>query len=409
MSALSWRYALTNALMVAFIAALAHGGWPVWAIAVLAILTGGLIDEAVGDEHERGGNAAPWFFDLNLYATLPLLVIITLLLMQATLAGGSTVVAATIGAGYFYALAGVTVAHELTHRVTSSLALMWARALLAFTLNPTFETYHVHGHHRNVGSWHDPATARRGEYVLAFVTRTVVEQSVVGWRLEVERLRRKGLAAWSWHNRVLGGLFCSLAILAAAALTAGVAGMLGFLAAAVFGRVIHEMVNYVQHYGVVRADGAPIEMRHAWDSCRFISNALHYNLPRHADHHMFASKPFWELEVAADSPRLPCGYQTMSLIALYPPAWRKVIDPLLADWDGRLADGVERSMVRERGWTVVAATPKQAAKALAPADGKTGEYPHSKGAGEGGWRPRASAFSARAARGEAGTGSHNVR
>jgi alkane 1-monooxygenase len=358
--------------MVAFIAALARGGWPIWAVAGLAILIGGGIDEAVGDEHEPIGCATPWFFDVNLYATLPLLMIVTFLLFQATAAGGSTVVGATIGAGYFYALAGVTVAHELTHRVTSPLSLVSARALLAFTLNPTFETYHVNGHHRNVGTWHDPATARRGEYVLAFVARTVVRQSVAGWLLEAERLRRKGFATWSWRNRVLGGLFCSLAIFAAAAMTAGVAGMLVFLAAAVFGRIIHEMVNYVQHYGLVRADGASIEMRHAWDSCRRISNALHYNLPRHADHHMFASKPFWELDVAADAPRLPRGYQTMSLIALYPPAWHKAIDPLLADWDGRLANDVERSLVRDRGWTVVA-TPKPVAKAFAFAMEKPAE------------------------------------
>lgn len=364
MSAVAWRYALTNALMVAFVAALAHGGWPVWAVAGLAILIGGAIDEAVGDEHEHSGCAAPWFFDLNLYATLPLLVVITLLLLQATLAGGGTVVAAAIGAGYFYALAGVTVAHELTHRVTSQLALMSARALLAFTLNPTFESYHVYGHHRNVGSWHDPATARRGEYVLAFVARTVVDQSVAGWRLEAERLRRKGVPTWSWHNRVLGGLFCSLVILAAAATIAGAAGMLVFLAAAVFGRIIHEMVNYVQHYGLVRADGAPIEMRHAWDSCRLVSNLLHYNLPRHADHHMFASKPFWDLDLAPDAPRLPRGYQTMSLIALYPRAWHQAMDPLLADWDSRLANDVERSLVRDRGGTV-ATTPKPTAKAFA--------------------------------------------
>jgi hypothetical protein len=100
MSAVAWRYALTNALMVAFVSALAHGGWPVWVVAGLAILIGGAIDEAVGDEHEHSGCAASWFFDLNLYATLPLLVVITLLLLQATLAGGSTVVAAAIGAGY---------------------------------------------------------------------------------------------------------------------------------------------------------------------------------------------------------------------------------------------------------------------------------------------------------------------
>ena len=349
---LPWRYALTNALLIAFIAALAHGGWSIWAVAALSILVGGGIDEAVGDEHQRIGASGRLFCDVNLYATLPLLLIVTFLLLQATGAGGSTVVGATIGAGYFYALAGVTVAHELAHRVTRPFALVWARALLAFTLNPTFETYHVSGHHRNVGTFHDPATARRGEYVLRFVARTVVDQSVAGWFLEAERLRRRGVGTWSRHNRVLGGIVCSLAIVAAAAVTAGLAGMLAFLAAAVFGRLVHEMVNYVQHYGLVRADGAPIEMRHAWDSGRLISNALHYNLPRHADHHMFASKPFWELDLAAGSPRLPHGYQTMSMIALYPPAWHRAINPLLADWDRRLANDVERSLVRERGWAM---------------------------------------------------------
>ena len=248
------------------------------------------------------------------------------------------IVVAVIGAGYFYALAGVTVAHELTHRVTSPLALFWARALLAFTINPTFESYHVHGHHRHVGTYRDPATARRGEYVLAFVVRTVIQQSIAGWRLEAERLHRKGLATWSRHNRVLGGVLCSAAILAAAAVTAGVAGVVAFVAAAIFGRLLHEMINYVQHYGIVRAEGAPIEMRHAWDCCRLLSNALHYNLPRHADHHMFASKPFWELDASAGSPKLPHGYQTMSMISLFPSWWRKVTDPLLADWDSRLAE-----------------------------------------------------------------------
>jgi fatty acid desaturase len=403
--AVPWRYGLTNALLVAFIAALACGGWPILGVAGLAILIGGLIDEAIGDEYERIGGGRPLFFDINLHATLPLLMIMTFLLFQTTFVGGSPVVAATIGAGYFYALAGVTVAHELTHRITSPLALVSARALLAFTINPTFETYHVNGHHRNVGTYDDPATARRGEYVLAFVARTVVGQSVAGWLLETERLRRKGLSRWSWYNRVLGGIFCSLAIVAVAAMTAGVAGVVVFLAAAVFGRIIHEMVNYVQHYGLVRADGAPIEMRHAWDSCRLISNALHYNLPRHADHHMFASKPLWELEIAADSPRLPRGYQTMSLIALYPRAWHRAMDPLLADWDRRLAKDAERSLVRERGWTVVVTTPKHAPTALAPADGKP-ETTHIRGEPE---KWDGGLGLSHSLRGHARAGDHDVR
>ena len=203
------RYALTNALLVAFIAALAHGGWPIWAVVGMSILIGGGIDEAVGDDRVGLGDRGQLFFDANLYATLPLLMIVTLLLLYltarvesaglplqptsdaSTAQDSSAVIVAVIGAGYFYALAGVTVAHEFTHRVTNPLALFWARALLAFTINPTFESYHVHGHHRNVGTYHDPTTARRGEYVLAFVLRTLVHQSIAGWRLEAERSKSR--------------------------------------------------------------------------------------------------------------------------------------------------------------------------------------------------------------------------
>jgi alkane 1-monooxygenase len=140
--------------------------------------------------------------------------------------------------------------------------------------------------------------------------------------------------------------------LAAAAMSAGRAGVLAFLAAAAFGRVLHELVNYVQHYGLVRVEGTSIEARHSWDCYRVLSNTMQYNLPRHADHHKFASKPFWELDAAANSPRLPRGYEMMALIALFPASWHNLIDPLLADWDRTLASDTERSLIRERGWSV---------------------------------------------------------
>jgi hypothetical protein len=359
------RYGLSNALLLAFIAALMHGGWPIWAVLAMALLTGGVIDETIGDDGGEIAGRERAFVETNLYATLPLLTVMTHLLLgsAASAAAGQSpaaapaVIGAVIGTGYFSALAGVTVAHELTHRVSNPLALIWARILLAFTLNPTFESYHVLGHHRNVCTYDDAATARRGEYVLAFVVRTIIHQSTQGWRLEAERLARKRLRPWSLRNRVLAGLACSAAIAASAVLVAGAAGLAAFLAAAACGRILHEMMNYVQHYGIVRVEGTPIERRHSWDSNRLVSNALFYNLPRHADHHQFAAKPFWALEVSADSPKLPYGYQTMSLISLVPGLWHRTIDPLLTDWDRRLASEEERSLVRARGWTIEIAPP----------------------------------------------------
>ena len=125
--------------------------------------------------------------------------------------------------------------------------------------------------------------------------------------------------------------------------------MLAILAAGLIGRTFHELINYVQHYGLVRVENSPIRSHHSWDCHRTISNALHYNLPRHSDHHMFANKAFWQLDTQQTAPTLPYGYQTMAFIALTPPLWRHIMTPLLVDWDQRFASDAEREVVRERG------------------------------------------------------------
>jgi alkane 1-monooxygenase len=188
--------------------------------------------------------------------------------------------------------------------------------------------------------------------------RTVIAQSVAGWRIEAELLRGRKAAVLSLRNRVVCGLLFSFIIVAVAVLSAKVAGLVVFLATAAFGRLLHELVNYVQHYGLVRVEGSSIEARHSWDSYRDLTNALHYNLPRHADHHMFAAKPFWELVSAPSSPTLPCGYETMALIALFPSLWRGLMDPLLADWDRVLASDAERSLVQARRWSLAPVLPQ---------------------------------------------------
>jgi len=77
--------------------------------------------------------------------------------------------------------------------------------------------------------------------------RTVIGQSIAGWQIEAERLRGKKTAVLSLHDRVDGGLFFSFVIVRVAAVSAGLAGIVVFLAAVAFGRLLHELVNYVQH------------------------------------------------------------------------------------------------------------------------------------------------------------------
>jgi hypothetical protein len=365
------RYLLGNAAMLAAAVAIFCGGAPIWIVAIAVVAIGGPADEALGDDESRLSNAQRLFFNANLYATLPLLALITLAMLHlvaveyqtgiaasvprlfpeplGSLGGRVDAAAAVFLAGYCYAVFGATVGHELTHRTGVLPAFLSARGLFAFTLNTSFTTFHVHGHHRQVGTWRDPATARRGEYILAFVVRTIAGQFMDALDFEAARARRLGHAAFGLRNRAIAGQVYSLVVLVAAAVLAGWVGVIAFLSAAVIGRLLHELVNYVQHFGLVRVDEQPVEQRHTWDCKRLISNVLHYNLPMHADHHMFAAKEFWQLKISPKAPLLPFGYQTMVFVALVPAWWRKTMRPLLDEWD-KLASDDERALIRQRSW-----------------------------------------------------------
>jgi hypothetical protein len=256
-----------------------------------------------------------------------------------------TVAVATFATGYFYGFVGMSAAHELLHWTNNAFARRVARALLALNLNAHYAIAHLHGHHRNVATFDDPSSARRGEYVLAFVFRCIFGELREALRIEKARLRKKGLAYVFWRNRVLHDELYTVCAVAAVAMIAGIPGLLGFTVAAALGGGIQRFIDYAQHYGLVRVPGTPIAARHSWDCERFLTNATQFNLGLHADHHLAAGKPYWELRPKSDAPRLPCGYVAASLIALFPPLWRRMIDPLLEDWDRRLATEEERRLV----------------------------------------------------------------
>lgn len=367
-----FRYSLTNALLTAFVAALVCGGWYVWLALGVTMTVGTVADELFGDDLV-GAGAAHWSYNANLYATLPMIVLGTFIYLQhmtlsdpfsfiALLRGWGIVFAgapsltdsgprigATIGLGLFFALAAVTVGHELIHRSSNRIAVTTGRLLLAFTFNTSFSISHQYSHHRHVGTEKDSATAKRGENVFQYALRATVGGLKEAYDHEARRLQRKGLRTMSWRNRALRGQAFSILILACSGAIAGLPGFVGLISAAAIGRFFHEAINYVQHYGLVRDERTPVEARHSWDCHRNMSNALLYNMPRHAAHHTAAMKPFWQLAPVATAPTLPHGYQAMALIALVPPLWRAIMDPLVADWDRRFATDAERSLTIGQG------------------------------------------------------------
>lgn len=137
----------------------------------------------------------------------------------------------------------------------------------------------------------------------------------------------------------------SLVLLLAVAAIGGVPAVLAFVATGVQGKLYLELVNYIEHYGLVRVPGRRVEARHSWNTYRRVSSGLLYNLPRHSHHHLHATRPFWRLQVEPDGPVWPFGYMTMILVALVPPLFRRIADPLLAEWDRTRASPEERLLL----------------------------------------------------------------
>jgi alkane 1-monooxygenase len=377
------HYLLMNLLLAANIGALSIGGPALWIGFLAAFALSSFVDEAAGEDRSGPDSGSQRLLDAMLYLTLPLLALnlMALLLVASpsvpdiaatalaaigvdlaaarAATGFWSVLGGLLGLGLFIGAAGTNVAHELVHRTNSLVAQIAGRWLLAFSFDTTFSIEHVHGHHRHVCTPVDPATARRGEHPLAFAVRSTIGGNLSALRIETERLRRKGLGVWSPANRVITGQLMSLTLLVAAWWIGGWGGVALFVAAGVQGKLYLELVNFIEHYGLVRIAGGRIEPRHAWNTYHRISSGLLYNLPRHSHHHMFAAKPFWTLEVEPEGPTYPHGYMTMILISLVPPLWRRTVDPLLAEWDTSYASEAERGVLARDGSLIGTASPAE--------------------------------------------------
>ena len=175
-----WQFGSANVLIALGCASLLIGGWAPWAVLMVALVAGSFADEISGDDHDSLKGPCV-FCNINLYASLPLVLLMAILLVR--FATEPVSLGQQIGAGllvgYLFALVGATVAHELTHR-QNSFAQISAYILLSFTFNPSFVIYHLYGHHRYVGSYDDPSTARRGERPLrSFIPRTILQQFTI--------------------------------------------------------------------------------------------------------------------------------------------------------------------------------------------------------------------------------------
>jgi alkane 1-monooxygenase len=228
---------------------------------------------------------------------------------------------------------GINTAHELGHK-RASLERWLSKVALAPTGYGHFYIEHNRGHHVRVATPEDPASSRMGESFYRFWPRTVAGSLRSSWELEAERLERDHVRWLSPRNDILNAWAMTVVAFAALALVFGAGVLPWLLIQAVVGFSLLEVVNYLEHYGLLREkrdDGTGRYERtqpwHSWNSDNVSSNVLLYHLQRHSDHHAHPTRRFQALRHFDEAPELPSGYATMILLAVIPPLWRRVMDP----------------------------------------------------------------------------------
>ena len=233
---------------------------------------------------------------------------------------------------------GIVYAHELMHQ-KPRLERWLADLLMTSVLYGHFRSEHLLVHHRYVGTPRDPVTARYGESFYRFFVRVMGSVPKSSFNAEKAMLARKNLPWYHRSNPFWLYLGLQAGFLVVAALIGGWWGVFLFTVQAFWAMFQLELVNYVEHYGLTRkhlGDGKyeHVQPRHSWNATQQASNWLLINLQRHSDHHYKPNRRFPLLQTydPEEAPQLPFGYPLMTMIALFPHIWARVMNPRVRAW-----------------------------------------------------------------------------
>lgn len=273
------------------------------------------------------------FFDFLLYLNAPLLFgILSAYLWTIThsVLSMSEFFGLSLSVGITAGTCGINVAHELGHRSTRS-AQVLAQIMLLPSLYQHFFIEHNRGHHKNVATDQDPATARLDEPVFGFWLRSMSGGYRNAWQLEGERLSKAGQSTFNPSNLMLQYTLMQVLWLAGIGSFLGLKALLGAFIVALVSILLLETVNYIEHYGLRRQNlpngkPEPVSPRHSWNSDHELGRIFLYELTRHSDHHFKSTRKYQILRHLEESPQLPFGYPTSIVLSLCPPLWFRLMN-----------------------------------------------------------------------------------
>ena len=325
-----------------------HGGWTVLLLPVVTWYAVSLLDAALGlDDRQcrsgdRGGAARMVSRHPDAWAPVQLGLLFWMIWYvtgpgDAHLSPAETV-GLFFGVGVITGTIGINYAHELMHQPDRTERAL-ADLLLAMVLYSHFRSEHLLVHHRYVGTPRDTVTARYGEGFHRFFPRVLRQSLVSAFRRRARPAGAQGASLDRPGQPVLALRALQAGMLGLAAFLGGWAGLGLFLWQALVAVWQLELVNYVEHYGLTRKHLGGgryehVKPRHSWNAAHKATNWLLINLQRHSDHHHKPARRFPLLQTHDEraAPQLPYGYPVMTMAALVPPLWRRIMNPRVRRW-----------------------------------------------------------------------------
>lgn len=355
------RYFIAPMLILSSIFGVVAGGPWVWTGVVLLGI-GIIVDTltrkqtpGAGFDDEGGLFAIPGLQNGVMYGMLGAFVLLQIVLawrvyqyvngvpiVESTLLGmaiqdgitGSQLIGACLSSGIFAGI-GIIYGHELAH--TKGFSFVIARWMMALSGKAHFCYAHVYNHHLELGNQDDPATAPRGRSIYAHMPLSGIGQSKFLFNMEKKRLERLGVSFLSWQNRWIRGYLMSLPTVALFWFAGGWIGIAALSALWVIANFELEALNYLEHYGLIREKGQPIDYRHSWDNNTAFTSWFFIEIGRQADHHDRGETHFWELDEVG-APNCGRGYFSLFALTLIPSIWHKYIGEQLDKWDKEMAN-----------------------------------------------------------------------
>ncbi len=242
-----------------------------------------------------------------------------------------------LSVGIINGVIGFTLAHEFIHR-NNRIEKTAGYILLLTNLYMHYGIEHVWGHHVYACTAKDPHTAKAGESFYTFLPRAIKSTFLNAWEIEVKRLKHHKKAIVGFNNHILLFILLQCFVLLSIYLMGGYKSTIFFLLVSFIAVSLLHVVNYLQHYGLLRrATAAPeriekMAAHHSWNSGNHVQGLNIFQLENHADHHIHPSHSYEDLKTLSDSPEHPTGYSGMIVLAFIPPLWFHIINKKLLSY-----------------------------------------------------------------------------